>query len=72
MYLYFEIHLTNHCAFCHLLTGDKIYSFDCSASGVVLRQHFVFLIFWGGYILYFPALMLRAASVCVCSLWRAF
>jgi hypothetical protein len=63
MYLYFEIHLTNHCALCHLLTGVKIYSFDCSTSGVVLRQHFVFVIFFFIYFI-FP-LLCDVLSWCV-------
>ena len=58
---------------CHLLTGDQTYSFDYSASGVVLRRRYLFLsLFFLGYVCYFPDFMWRAELVCVCSLWRDF
>ena len=61
----FEVHSTNHCALCHLVTGDHIYSFDCSASGVVLRQRYLFLIFFF-LVIDNIFLLLCGALICVC------
>jgi hypothetical protein len=63
LYPYFDIHSTRHCALCHLLSSDENYSFDCSASGVVLGQQFVFLIFWA--LSYIFLLLCRVLSRCV-------
>jgi len=60
-----EVHSTNHCALRHLLAGDQNDSFDYSASGVVLRQHFVFLIFLGGFIYFIFLPLCGVLSWCV-------
>jgi hypothetical protein len=60
-----EVHSTNHCALRHLLAGDQNYRFDSSASGVVLRQQFVFLILWALYYTCIFLLLCGVLSWCV-------